>query len=242
VFPCHETPNVAAKTIRAFVRLGSVVALTMLGGCTRSGDAGANATPILWSLPAVWAQEQMPGGTVSFGRGEIEIVDAGGCTLWLRKRLMAPVEISYDVTFTPGPGERVSDLNCFWMAREKDSPAAPYAKQPPRTGAFAQYDALETYYVGYGANGNTTTRFRRYDGTPARPLRPEHDLRDKRLMLEANRTVHLRLVARDGRAEFYRDGEKIFSFVDPAPLTAGWFAFRTVQSHFVIRNFAIRTP
>ena len=33
----------------------------------------------------------------------------------------------------------------------------------------ATYDTLRTYYVGYGGNANTTTRFRRYDGTGARP-------------------------------------------------------------------------
>jgi hypothetical protein len=225
---------------RALQIVGCVVSLAALGGCSRPGEVEAKALALDWSSFAAWSQEQMPGGTVAFGRGEIEIVDAAGCTLWLRKKLTAPVEISYDVAFTPGPGERTSDLNCFWMAREKDSPAAPYARQPPRTGAFAQYDSLETYYVGYGANGNTTTRFRRYDGTSARPLLPEHDLRDQRLMLEPNKTVHIKLVARAGRAEFYRDGERIFSFIDPAPLTSGWFAFRTVQSHFVIRNFAIR--
>jgi hypothetical protein len=49
-------------------------------------------------------------------------------------------------------------------------------------------------------------------------------------------------VARDGRAEFYRDGELIFSFTDPSPLTAGWFAIRTVRSHLVIKNLKIGRP
>ena len=40
-----------------------------------------------------------------------------------------------------------------------------------RSGAFADYNDLLTYYVGLGGNRNTTTRFRRYIGDPVlRPL------------------------------------------------------------------------
>jgi hypothetical protein len=149
------------------------------------------------------------------------------------------VEISYDVTVVSRGGrfDRVSDLNCFWMASDPKSPGQMPAG---RSGKFSEYDSLLTYYVGYGGNTNSTTRFRRYDGTAARPLLPEHDLSAKQFLLEPNKTYHIRLVARDGVAEYWRDGEKIFSFRDPAPLTTGWFAFRTVKSHLEIRNFRIK--
>jgi hypothetical protein len=49
-------------------------------------------------------------------------------------------------------------------------------------------------------------------------------------------------VAKDGVAEYYRDGEKIFSFTDPSPLTAGWFAIRTVRSHLIVKNLKIGPP
>jgi hypothetical protein len=188
-----------------------------------------------------WAVEQMPGGSVATKDGALEIVDAGGCTVWLREKLTAPVEISYEVTVVDrgGPHDRVSDVNCFWMASD---PKAPAALPAGRTGKFADYDSLHTYYVGFGGNTNTTTRFRRYDGTAARPLLPEHDLRDAKFLLAPNRTYRIRLVARGGVAEFWRDGEKLFSFRDPSPLTSGWFAFRTVQSHLLIRNFRVNRP
>ena len=120
--------------------------------------------------------------------------------------------------------------------------APPFSAGPARTGKFSDYDSLLTYYVGYGGNTNTTTRFRRYDGTPARPLLPEHDLRAQSFLLVANRTYHIRLVAREGVAEFWRNGEKIFSLHDPQPLAMGWFAFRTVNSHLVIRGFRVIRP
>ena len=187
-----------------------------------------------------WQVEQMPGGTVTARDGALIIEDAAGCTVWFREKLTAGVEISYEVTVVDrgGPHDRVSDLNCFWMATD---PKAPATIPTGRSGKFSDYDSLLTYYVGYGGNANTTTRFRRYDATPARPLLPEHDLADKKFLLVGNRTYRIRLVARDGVAEFWRDGEKIFSYRDPAPLAAGWFGFRTVRSHLEIRNFRVTT-
>ena len=191
-----------------------------------------------------WKIEQVAPGTATQRGGELVIQDTGGCTAWWSERLVAPVEISYEVTVVMAGGktDRVSDLNCFWMAQDPRSAAAPFAPGQARTGKFSDYDSLLTYYVGYGGNNNKTTRFRRYDGTPERPLLPEHDLSGKKFLLEGNRTYRIRLVARDGVAEYYRDGEKIFSFTDPAPLTAGWFAIRTVRSHLVVKNLKIGRP
>jgi hypothetical protein len=188
-----------------------------------------------------WVIEQMPGGTAALRDGALVLEDEGGCTAWWKEKIAAPVEISYEATFVTagGPHDRLSDLNCFWMAREAKGDIAPFASPANRLGKFAEYDSLLTYYVGYGGNNNSTTRFRRYDGTAARPLRPEHDLSDKRVLLEPNRAYRIKLVARDGKAEYYRDGERIFEFTDPEPLKAGWFAIRTVRSHLVIKNLKI---
>lgn len=188
-----------------------------------------------------WVAEQMPGGTVTTKDGALVIEDNSGSTVWLRQKIIAPVEITYDATVISagGPHDRVSDLNCFWMAID---PRAAAALPASRSGKFSDYDSLLTYYVGYGGNENTTTRFRRYDGTVARPLLPEHDLRNKEFLLAPNHAYHIRLVARDGIAEYWRDGEKIFTYRDPAPLTAGWFALRTVKSHLEIRNLKITPP
>ena len=189
-----------------------------------------------------WLVEQRPGGAVAAQRGALVIDDAGGCTVWFRPELAAPVIIAYEATVIDrgGPHDRVSDLNCFWMATD---PAAADGSVPAttakRTGAFADYDALRLYYVGYGGNTNTTTRFRRYDGTGARPLLPAHDLPAPAFLLRANTVYHLTLVAAGGRAQFYRDGELIFDYPDPQPLGRGWFGVRTVHSHIEIRHFRV---
>lgn len=190
-----------------------------------------------------WVVEQAPGGKVSVVGDALVIEDAEGSSVWWRTKLTAPVAIEYDVTVVArgGPHDRVSDVNCFWMASDPKAPdGCPFAPGHGRSGKFADYDSLQTYYVGMGGNTNSTTRFRRYEGQGAKPLLPEHDLRAPEFLLEANRTYHLRVVARDGHAEFWRDGRKILSFVDPRPLTSGWFALRTVQSHLEIRHFRVQ--
>jgi hypothetical protein len=189
-----------------------------------------------------WLAEQRPGGTVSARDGVLVIDDAEGCTVWFRPELTAPVIITYDATVLDrgGPRDRLSDLNCFWMATD---PAAAegrvLATSAKRTGAFGDYDSLRLYYVGYGGNSNTTTRFRRYTGTGERPLLPEHDRTAPQDFLRANTTYRLMLVAAGGRAQFFRDGELIFDYLDPQPLARGWFGLRTVHSRIEIRHFRV---
>lgn len=189
-----------------------------------------------------WSAEQMPGGRIAVEQGSLVIEDAGGTTLWFRSRLHAPIEINYEVEVVVrgGAHDRLSDLNCFWMAQDPTQPDG--ALPTGRSGRFKDYDNLLTYYVGYGGNNNTTTRFRRYDGTSERPLLPAHDLRSPHFLLKANHVYQIKLVARGELVEFWRDGEKIFSHHDPQPLSSGYFGFRTVRSHLVIKNFTIHHP
>jgi hypothetical protein len=186
-----------------------------------------------------WVVEQQPGGRVTAEAGRLVIEDVGGATVWYRHRLAAPLTITYRARASSQA--RVSDLNCFWMARDPRNDEPPFAPTNRRSGRFADYDSLLTYYVGYGGNGNTTTRFRRYDGTGARPLDPQHDLSDPRFLLrpDHDHRIALRMSA-DGEARFTCDDQTLFRFRDPAPLRAGWFAVRTVRSRLELADFTVR--
>jgi len=190
---------------------------------------------------AQWVVEQQPGGTVTVENRKLIIADAGCCTVWFRQRLAVPVAISYEVKMSSAA--RVSDLNCFWMACDSARPGDLFAAGHGRDGRFASYDTLRTYYVGYGGNGNTTTRFRRYDGSGARPLQRKHDLSAAEFLLKPDHVYHITLVATAaGRVQFIRDGAVIFDVRDPEPLTNGWFGFRTVNSRMEIANFHVDVP
>jgi hypothetical protein len=212
-----------------------------------------HAAPVRWAPgsliaedeftdPAQWLVEQRPGGSVRTENGALVIDDAGGCTVWFRTELRAPVIIQYQATVLDrgGPHDRVSDLNCFWMATDAAGrDGSVLATTARRTGAFAEYDALRLYYAGCGGNDNSTTRFRRYSGGGPRPLLPEHDLGQPEFLLRGNTAYEVTLVAAGGHAQFFRDGQLIFDFPDPQPLMRGWFGIRTVHSRIEIRHFRV---
>ncbi len=187
-----------------------------------------------------WSLELEQPGTVRAADGALEIDVPAGATLWFKHELSSPVAIVFEATAiaSGGPNDRVSDMNTFWMARNKAGEPAPFAQ--PRSGAFADYNDLLTYYVGLGGNSNTTTRFRRYIGDPvSRPLLPEHDLSMPEALLKPNRSQTILLVADGQRIEYWRDGVRLLHYKDHTPYTRGWFAIRTVQSHLRIERLRV---
>lgn len=197
-----------------------------------------------------WIVEQTPSGSTRIIDGQLDIDDApgpkdkGGCTVWFKDKLKGPIRIEYEATMVQqgGPNDRISDLNCFWMATDPKNPDNLFASSKERGGAFRKYDPLRTYYVGYGANENATTRFRRYPrprNDDDHPLKPEYDLSDAKYMNVPNKKVKIELVADGQTIQFLRDGEVIFTFEDAEPYREGWFGFRTTRSHIRFDNFKV---
>ncbi|USQ94118.1 DUF6250 domain-containing protein [Caulobacter sp. RL271] len=186
-----------------------------------------------------WAIEAEKPAAVMARDGVLDIVAPAGFTAWFKPELVGSVAITYQAQAVSEGGafDRVSDLNCFWMAREADG-GSPL--DHPRSGAFADYDTLRTYYVGQGGNTNTSTRFRRYVGRPGdRPLLPQHDHAAADEMLAPNRWTTVRLIADGQRIQYWNDGRHLFEHNDSQPYTRGWFGLRTTQSHLRIRNFEV---
>lgn len=189
---------------------------------------------------AHWTSELEKPGTVEARGGVLTIDVPAGCTLWFRPQLSGAVMIQYQARMVQadGPNDRVSDLNAFWMATDARSPGNLFATK--RSGKFSDYNQLRAYYVGQGANSNTTTRFRRYIGDAVqRPLLPEHDLGAADVLLQPNVWQTVQLVAFGNRIQYYRDGKRVFDFADAAPYTRGHFGFRTTASHVELRQFRV---
>ena len=186
-----------------------------------------------------WVIEAEQPARVSVANGILDIDTPAGLTLWFKPRLDGPVRIEFDATAVArgGANDQVSDLNVFWMAANADG-SAPFPAQ--RSGRFADYNNLLTYYVGLGGNRNTTTRFRRYIGDPEiRPLLPEHDLAASDALLVPNQRQTITLLADGTHIEFRRDDRVLFRYEDTTPYTQGWFALRTTWSHLRVERLRI---
>ena len=189
-------------------------------------------------------ESESPDYRVTFSGDTCEILSPKGLTLWRREQMREGHTVEYEacVVDEGKEGDRLSDLNCFWLASD---PAAKdiWARAKWRGGIFARCYTLQMYYLGYGGNHNTTTRFRRYDGDEAgvedAARRPAilKEYTDTDHLLKANHWYHVKIESKTGHTRFFIDGECIVDYFDPQPLQSGWFGFRTTLSHTRITNF-----
>lgn len=195
-----------------------------------------------------WIAEDHSGQMqIEVSRDTLEIVSPKGVTLWYNQKLTGEYEISYrvQVVMQGGAFDRLSDLNCFWAANDPEHPDDLFARSAWRKGIFQRYKTLNLFYVGYGGNHNSTTRFRRYYGTGAdskdeiaRPIIKEYT--DSEHLLQPNRWYDIRIVVKKDATDFYVDGVKLFQ----APLGRagegdGYFGLRLLTNHVIFSGFQV---
>ena len=160
-------------------------------------------------------------GTVFTKDGFLVLATKSGSTVWLNKKLKGNYKITYqrEVVLDAGVNDRLSDLNQFWMAQ---------AKPFDRKGVFEEYDNTKLYYLGYGGNYNSTTRFRKYHGDGTKPVLTEFT--DEKHLLKPNHTYTVVTIVQDGNISCIVDGVKLVDYHDPQPIHKGYFGFRTTWS------------
>jgi hypothetical protein len=262
--------DVKRRLISRLSRGGLLAALLLWAGLVSAvegiGTQVATAGTIFYADDfrnglAQWQVEaQDPATTVSAENGKLDVYSPEGVTIWFRHKLAGNYEIRFDATplkeSFKGYPDRFSDLNVFWNASLPGAQEADPTKVE-LNGALAAYNRLQLYYVGFGANGNQTTRLRRYDGTAQRPqlagyATPAEATAEDRLgdlppfaRLTADKPVAIRIVSRQadsqghGLLQFFADGHLVFEYRDGNPYVDGWFAFRTTKSHFRLQNFSV---
>lgn len=192
---------------------------------------------------------------VTAAGGVLDIATPAGLSLWWREPLVGDYAIRFTAVALPAPasaGEhagRISDLNMFWNALEADG-SEPY----PRSGKFGGYDTLPTYYAGFGANGNTTTRLRLYDGSQRRLLagfadgpaaEPGERPMTRETRLQAGQPLSIEIVSRQPtpadpvHLRWSAGSNEVFTRADANPRLQGYFALRTTASRLQIRDFQI---
>ena len=188
-----------------------------------------------------WIIEQVPGGKVTCKHGKMDIDDASGCTVWFREKFQGNILIEYEavVVDSGGVNDRVSDLNCFWMAMDLDHPGDFFASSEKRKGIFQNYHELKLYYVGLGGHDNSKTRFRRYAGGGERPVLPEHDLSNEAYLIQANKVNRIQLLVYKQHIQYYYNGVLVFDIEDPEPYHEGYFGIRTYKNHMRVDNLKV---
>lgn len=99
-------------------------------------------------------ESESPDYKLTFLGDTLDIISPKGLTLWRKEKMKGDVTIEYDAcVVVKGPDDRLSDLNCFWMASDP-AKADIWKDMDRRGGVFLNCYALRLYYLGYGGNHN----------------------------------------------------------------------------------------
>ena len=238
----HET-----KFCKRMKEALTILLLSMMG-LAMQAQSGLNKQ----QFSKYWRVEsEAPDYKVSFHSDTCEILSPKGLTLWRKEKLQQGSTVEYDAYIVDEgkEGDRLSDLNAFWLASDPKAKDL-WTRACWRSGIFTRCYTLQMYYLGYGGNYNSTTRFRRYNGdergvddvTKRPAILKEYT--DKAHLLKPNHWYHVKIESTiTGRTRFYIDGECIVDYLDPQPLKEGWFGFRTTLSRARITNYkTYKTP
>lgn len=184
---------------------------------------------------------------VSLRGGQLHLQAPKGATLWYDRRFQGNIFFEFESCIVnDGCGfDRLSDMNCFWMAVDPAHPFDLKAGTEARQGVFVNYYRMDMYYLGYGGNHNSTTRFRRYEANEDAVTNPEArpailtEYTDARHLLKPNHWYKNRIEVNDGHVRYWMDGKLLVDFEDGQAYDEGWFAFRTTQAHSAYRKFRV---
>ena len=137
----------------------------MITGLTAHAQSGLNKQQFAkyWKVESEAADCQ-----IHFKGDTCEMIAPKGLTLWRKEKMHMGTTVEYDacVMDEGKAGDRLSDLNSFWLASDPHAKNL-WTRATWRSGIFTRCYSLQMYYLGYGGNHNTTTRFRRYNGNEA---------------------------------------------------------------------------
>lgn len=176
-----------------------------------------------------------------FKDGALTLEAPGGITVWNKTKFSGDIMFEFEATAVDAGGEhdRVSDLNCFWMATDPESPDNFFERSAWRKGIFWRYYSLNLYYVGYGGHDNTKTRMRKYDASLPPPPPVIKEYTDAEHLITPNKRNKIRIVCSGSSVMYFFNDQKLFDFEDERPYKEGYFGFRTTNSHIRVEDFKV---
>lgn len=183
---------------------------------------------------------------VEKGNQIIEIIAPEGLTLWYNRKLAGEYEISYRIAMVAEGNrfDRLSDMNCFWGASDPEHPDDFFARSEWRKGKFHHYNSLNLFYVGFGGNENTTTRFRRYHGeyygkddSKIKPLLQEYT--DRKHLLEPDKWYQIVINVTNRETSYSVNGETLFRLPIKKGEADGYFGIRLLTNHIQLMDFNV---
>lgn len=188
-----------------------------------------------------WTVEKTRANSViNLQNDTIEIFADGGVTLWYNEILENEYVISYEgcIVIDGCKYDRLSDLNCFWAATDPKYPNDLFLKSDWREGKLHNYYLLDLYYVGYGGNENTTTRFRKYLGKNENPPLI-YEYTNAENLLKPNVWYEIEIRVTKSEVQFLVNNKVLFVQSNDL-LSSGHFGFRAYSNHMKITNFKIQ--
>lgn len=216
---------------------------TLLLGLSLLFSYSANAQVSLknWTI-----EDHSANARIVVSEDTLDITAPKGFTLWYNQRLTGEYEIHYRAkVLTQGDKyDRLSDLNCFWAANDPLHSQDIFARSKWRHGIFQHYKSLNLFYVGYGGNNNSTTRFRQYfatdadtDDSKARPVIKEYT--DKQHLLLPNQWYDIRICVMKDYTSYNVNGEELFRLPIKGNTGDGHFGLRLFENHVLFTNFQV---
>ena len=199
---------------------------------------------ILMLLPLmVQAQIALKNWTIEDHSDEVKIIVSGdtleitapkGLTLWYNQHLTGDYEISYRVKMLMQGGN------------DPEHPGNLFARSEWRNGIFQHYKTLSLFYVGYGGNHNSTTRFRQYfaktadtSDAIARPVIKEYT--DKSHLLFPNKWYDIQIRVEKGITTYRINGEELFRLTIKDNEGDGHFGLRLLENHTLFTDFQVKS-
>ena len=228
--------------------LGYLLLFTACQPKRQNTDNNSNTATDLIRFPlAEWViEDESDSASFTFLHDTLEVVSPKGLTMWYNNELSGNYKISYSISLRMDGREcdRLADMNCFWAASDPLHPDSLFARSDERHGIFKNYNMLNLYYVGYGGNDNTTTRFRKYHGkfygddeSRIKPLLQEYT--DENHLLKPNKWYNIVITVQNGISSFSVNGEELFRLEDKNPYEKGYFGIRLLENRAQITAFCI---